>query len=343
MSVIIASPAGGIALKTSRRRLLAGIFLCLAGLGIGIWTLASGDYPLTFYEILDVVRGGGDETARMVVMEWRLPRFLAALVAGAMLGLAGALFQSVFRNPLASPDVMGFDAGAHFGAVVAMLVFGGGFFLVAGGALSGGAVAALAVYLFVARGLSGFRLIVVGIGIGQLFFAASQWLLLQAGEEAAVAVASWGLGSLNDMDKSRLAYLGISAVLLVPPGLLLARSLRQLELGDAIARGTGLDPGRTRLSAILVGLALSALVTALVGPIGFIALVAPQIARRLTADGDVALVHAALAGSILLGASDLLAQKIPSGMPLPVGVVTLVLGGLWFFWLLLRSGRVGTS
>ncbi|MFC5384728.1 FecCD family ABC transporter permease [Aquamicrobium segne] len=342
MSLIIISPVGGIALKTSPRRLITGLVLCLAGLGIAIWTLSSGDYPLSFTQVLDALRGRGDEAAHMVVMEWRLPRTVVALVAGAMLGLAGALFQSVFRNPLASPDVLGFDAGAYFGAMVAMLVFGGGFLLVAAGALSGGALAPLAVYLFVARGLSGFRLIVVGIGVSQLFFAASQWLLLQAGEEAAVAVASWGLGSLNDMDKDRLFYLCVSAVLLIPPALSLARLLRQLELGDAIARGSGLDPNRTRLSAILIGLFLSAQVTALVGPIGFIALVAPQIARRLTADGDAALVHTALSGAVLLSASDLLAQKIPTGTPLPVGVVTLVLGGLWFFWLLLRSGRVKT-
>lgn len=323
--------------KQIYRAYLTGILLFAATVVIFISVLCLGDFPITPREVLSALLGKGDETIAMVIREWRLPRAGLAVLIGAALGLSGAIFQSLLRNPLGSPDIIGFDAGAYAGAML-LLLTGGGFIATATGALAGGMIAAILVYsLAWKNGVQGFRLILIGIGIGQLLFAFSQWLLLQTEPETAVAVSVWGTGSLSGVEMRQLIAATLIFSMLIPASLLLTRALRQLELGDELAQASGLSVERTRRLLIFAGVSLSAMATAIVGPIAFIALVAPQLASKLASSAGTAPLLAALTGAALLSASDMIAQHGLGQTQVPVGVVTLCFGGIWFVWLLARK------
>jgi iron complex transport system permease protein len=276
----------------------------------------------------------------MVVVEWRLPRTALALLLGAALGISGAIFQSLTRNPLGSPDIIGFDAGSYTGALIVITLFGGGYLVIAGGALLGGLLTALLVYLLAyRRGVHGFRLIIVGIGVSAMLTSLNTWMLLRAKLEVAMAAAIWGAGSLNGMTLERLGYSGIILAILVPLALSMSRPMRQLELGDDAARAMGVNAERSRIGLLVLGVALTATATATAGPIGFISLAAPQLARRMTGSAGVAMVPAAAVGALLLVCADFIAQRAFAPTQLPVGLVTVSLGGVYLVWLLLREAR----
>lgn len=313
----------------------------LAGLTalIGLVALASGDFELTIPEVVVATFGYGDEFAYTVVVEWRMPRVLASIVFGAALGVSGAIFQSLTRNPLASPDIVGFSAGSYTGALIVIILIGGSYLDVAGGALLGGLATAAVVYLLAfKRGVQGFRLIIVGIAISSMLGSLNTWLLLTAKLEVAMSAAVWGAGSLNAINWDQAGVGSVVVVLLLCAAVALARPLRQLELGDDAAKAAGVSAERSRLVLIVVGVALTATVTAAAGPIAFVSLAAPQIARRLARTPGVALAPAACFGALLLCAADYSAQHLlPTA--LPVGIVTIVFGGGYLVWLLISEAR----
>ena len=316
--------------------------LALAAMALLVFclSLAFGDIDIDFGSILAMPFGGGDPLDRMVVIEWRLPRALLALVLGATLGLSGAVFQSLTRNPLGSPDIIGFSTGSYTGALLVILVFGGGYYALAAGSLVGGILTAAAVYLLSwKRGVQGFRLIIVGIAISSMLAAVNTWLILRASLDDALIAAVWGAGSLNGLGLDKLwPVLSIAAVL-VPLVLIQAPNLRHMELGDDTAKALGVPENRARLVMVVLGVALTALVTAAAGPIAFVSLVAPQLARRLTRSAGVSLLPSAAAGALLLATADFAAQRLFSPTVLPVGVLTVSIGGIYFVWLLIRESR----
>ncbi|SJN10853.1 ABC-type Fe3+-siderophore transport system, permease 2 component [Leucobacter sp. 7(1)] len=305
-----------------------------------IISIGSGSTDIPLSEVLGGLLGTADDGTILVVREWRLPRALLAGLFGLALGMSGAIFQSLTRNPLGSPDIIGFSAGSYSGALVVLLITGGGYFAVALGALTGGILTAFVVFVLAyRRGVQGFRLIIVGIGVSAMLSAFNTYLMLKAAPGEQLTAAVWGSGSLNGLTiETLLPVLVVLAVLLVP-ALALAPALRVLELGDDAAGSLGSRPTTARLAAILVGVALTALVTASAGPIAFIALVAPQIARRLTRSAGVGLIAAGMTGALLLVVSDCLAQRVFAPLQLPVGIVTVSIGGLYFIWLLVRETR----
>ncbi|SMQ70996.1 iron complex transport system permease protein [Plantibacter sp. VKM Ac-1784] len=325
--------------RPARRTLLVCAAALLAIVVAAIAGLALGDYPLTTDEVVGVLTGRVDGLARTVVLDWRLPRVLAAIGFGAALGVSGAIFQTLTRNPLASPDIIGLANGSFTGMLVALLLLGGSWPALMAGSLIGGLAAAVAIFLLALRqGLSGFRFIVVGIGVSAMLAAFNSWLLLRADLDVALFAAAWGAGTLNTATATVVwpALACLVALFAVLP--LAARPLRQLELGDDVAAATGVRLTRER--AILIGLAVALVsaVTAVAGPIAFIALAAPQIARRLTRSPGIPLVATGLVGGVLLLASDLVAQHLIP-LTVPVGVVTVVVGGLYLTQLLLRERR----
>ena len=204
----------------------------------------------------------------------------------------------------------------------------------------GGMLTALLVYLLAyRRGVQGFRLIIVGIGVAAMLTSLNTWMLLRADLEVAMAAAIWGAGSLNGMTLERLFYAGPILAMLVPLALLMSRPMAQLELGDDAARALGVDAERNRLGLLVLGVALTAAVTATAGPIGFVSLAAPQLARRLTGAAGVSMLPSAAMGALLLAGADYLAQRAFAPTQLPVGIVTVSLGGVYFVWLLLREAR----
>lgn len=328
----------------SHRLDLRTLGVCLALLGVAIavalLTLASGEYQVALPDVIGALLGQAEGRIHMVVVEWRLPRTALALVLGAALGMGGAIFQSLTRNPLGSPDIIGFDAGSYTGALVVIIVMQGGYYAIAGGALTGGLLTALLVYLLAySRGVQGFRLIIVGIGVSAMLNSLNTWMLLRAKLEVAMAAAIWGAGTLNGLGLDRLGPALLILAVLFPLALLMSRPMAQLELGDDAARALGVNAERTRLGLLVLGVALTATVTATAGPIGFVALSAPQLARRLTGTAGVSMLPSAAMGALLLAGADFLAQRAFSPTQIPVGIVTVCLGGVYFVWLLLREAR----
>lgn len=331
---------GRITQRLDLRALVITLALVTMALAVSLFALASGEFAVPVGEVIGALFGRASPKVHMVVVEWRLPRAALALLLGAALGVSGAIFQSLTRNPLGSPDIIGFNAGSYTGALIVITLLGGSFYAVAGGALVGGLLTAIVVYgLSWRSGVQGFRLIVVGIGVSAMLTSLNTWLMLRADLKVAMMASIWGSGSLNGLGLDRLLQASIVLALVMPFVLLLSRPMRQLELGDDAARAHGVSVERTRLGLMMVGVALTAIATGIAGPIAFVALAAPQIARRLAGSAGVALLPAAAMGALLLAASDVLAQRAFAPSQLPVGIVTVCLGGLYFAWLLMREAR----
>ncbi|MFT3662972.1 MAG: iron chelate uptake ABC transporter family permease subunit [Gordonia sp. (in: high G+C Gram-positive bacteria)] len=303
--------------------------------------LVLGDYQMPVDRVLTALFGTGTPRDEFV-MGRRLPRALLAVLLGAALGISGAIIQSLTRNPLGSPDVIGFNTGAYTGALLVIVVFGGsaGYLGTSAGSLIGGIATALIVYLLAYKqGVQGFRLIVVGIGVSAMLASLNTWLILTADLDVAMAAAAWGAGTLqdpqNDLKVPIVALVfALVLVLLVP----LSVRMKVMEMGDDAATALGVRTERTRLILLVLGVSLTALATAAAGPIAFVALAAPQLAKRLAGSAGVSMLPAAAMGALLLSASDLVAQWTFS-TPLPVGVVTVSVGGLYLVWLIARETK----
>ncbi|MGC5342751.1 iron chelate uptake ABC transporter family permease subunit [Streptomyces sp. AM 4-1-1] len=328
-----------VALRVERRSVLVCAALALTVAVLGVLTLGTGSLALTPGQVLSALFDpDADPRARLVVVTWRLPRLLFAIVCGAALAISGAIFQSLTRNPLGSPDVIGFASGSYAGASVVMLLLGTADYLaVASGSLIGGAVTAVLVYVLAYRnGLRPFRLIIVGIAVGAFLSSLTSMLLLSVNPRQAMLAATWGAGSLSGLGFEQLRATAAVFALLLVCSATVVRPLVHLEMGDDTAVALGVNAQRARLTATLVGVALTALVTAAVGPISFIALAAPQIAQRLTRSSTtLRVVPAALTGAAVLVGADFVAQRVD----LPVGVVTVCVGGAYLAWLLARQYR----
>ncbi|WP_404680608.1 iron-enterobactin ABC transporter permease [Raoultella terrigena] len=324
----------------SRRLLLSCFILIIASVVVSLWGLGSGLVPLRVEQVISALLGDAPRNITMVVTEWRLPRVLMALLIGAALGVSGAIFQSLMRNPLGSPDVMGFNTGAWSGVLVAMVLFGQNLTAIALAAMVGGVLTALLVWLLAWRnGIETFRLIIIGIGIRAMLVAFNTWLLLRASLETALSAGLWNAGSLNGLTWGKTWPSAPLIVLMLASSVLLVRRMRLLEMGDDTACALGVRVERSRLLLMLVGVVLTAAATALAGPISFIALVAPHIARRLSGTARWGLTQSALCGALLLALADYSAQRLFMPYQLPVGVVTVSLGGIYLIALLIQESR----
>nr|BFE29333.1 hypothetical protein GCM10010200_015840 [Actinomadura rugatobispora] len=224
--------------------------------------------------------------------------------------------------------------------LAAITLLGGTAGGLAAGSLAGGVLAALAVYALAYRsGISGLRLVVVGIAVSAMLTAVNSWIVLRAELDIAIAATSWSAGSLNGVDWSelRLPFLLVGAFTLIIAAN--AGAMHQAALGDEVAATTGVGLGRHRLLIVLAGVGCTATVTSATGPIVFLALAAPQIGRRIAGAAGVPLVPAAVTGAVLLLAADLAAQTVLAPVALPVGVVTSALGGSYLIWLLIKEVR----
>ncbi|MGW2399604.1 FecCD family ABC transporter permease [Kitasatospora sp. NPDC001664] len=330
----------GLSFRLHPRAVAVCVFLTLGLAACAVWALTVGDFPVPVSGVLDALLGSGPRGTRYVVTELRLPRVLTALLVGAALGLAGALFQTLARNPLGSPDVIGFTVGSATGALAVILVIGGSAASVAGGAVVGGLVTSAAVYLLARKGgAQSYRLVLVGIGVSSLLASLNAYLIARASFTDAQSAAVWLTGSLNARGWEHCGPLAVVLLVLLPAALVLGRSLRLLEMGDDTATALGIRAEPVRAGVVLVGVALTAAATAAAGPIPFVALIAPQAVRRLTRATGPNLLASALLGAVLLALSDLAAQRLLAPTQLPVGVFTGVVGGLYLVWLIARQWR----
>ncbi|MFC5722221.1 FecCD family ABC transporter permease [Streptomyces gamaensis] len=313
---------------------------------------ARGDVPIPVGDVAKALLGGGDEAGRMVVTELRLPRALTGLLVGAALAMAGAILQGLARNPLASPDVLGITAGSGVGAV-GVIVLGGANGAVGGtlagvgvpvAATAGGLLAAAVVYLLaVRRGLSGYRVLLVGVGVNAFLTSALSWLLLKADIVDAGRALRWLNGSLNGANWDTLKPTMWALLVLMPLALLLSFPFGALVFDEDTARGLGVRMTATRAALLFTAVLLTAAATAAAGPIAFVALASPQLALRLSRTGAPPLLASAVIGATVTVWADVLGRTAFGSVELPVGILTAALGAPYLLYLLIRSGRARTS
>lgn len=311
------------------------VALLLAG-----WTLTLGDFAVPLGQIVATVLGGGTGEYDFVVRTLRLPRTLAAVGVGIALGTSGAVFQGLVRNPLVAPDIIGVTTGASVTAV-ALIVLGGPTALLPLAAFAGAVGAAGIVYALSWRGgITGNRLVLVGIGVNAIAYALTTFLIVRFPIERVAPAVLWQTGSLYGRGWQHVVWLAVGLAVLLPAAAVLVPRLRALQLGDDAAAALGARVERERAGLVVVGAGLAAVAVAVAGPVAFVALMVPHVARMLLGPltGGV-LVAAGLIGAVIVLVSDLIAQHLFSPVSLPVGVVTAAAGAPYFLFLLYRSNR----
>ena len=336
MSITVRHPTA------TRRRTVTTILFVLV-LAMALASLGVGDSLIPVPKIFSVLTGHFVPGASFVIGELRLPRVINAALVGVAFGISGTIFQTLLRNILASPDVIGVTAGASASAVFAITIFGASGAIVSGLALVGALIAAGGMYALAYRGgLSGYRLVLIGIGVAALLQAVVAYLLTKATLTDVQSSLVWLTGSLNSSLWNQVPMLAGSLVILVPLALFLARPLGVLQLGDDSASGLGVGTERTRLSLILVAVALAAVATAAAGPVGFVALLSGPLAKTLTRASGGAIIPSALVGALIVLVADFAGQHL-LGVRLPVGIVTGAIGAPYLLFLLATSNRRGAN
>lgn len=331
---LVLNSRGLIQAQVPWRVLTLYIVLIALIVALSLWGLQQGEYKVTTMDVINALVGRGKRIT-VVLVQKREARIVAALLVGAALGLSGALFQVISGNPLGSPDIIGFTHGAATGALLQIIVFDSGPVEVAIGALIGGIATSITVWLLTRHtGLRGFRLVLVGIGVGSTLAAFNSLLVVRASLTQAQTAASWLAGSLDDMSWPRTITLMIFLIVTVPALLVLVRPLGAIRFGDSVASGLGVNVNAYRVCALFLGVLLVSLATATTGPIAFVALAAPHIAKTLGRSGGVTLFGSALMGALMVLASDLIGRFAIPGRTLQVGVVTGALGGLYLIYLI---------
>ncbi|WP_061961694.1 FecCD family ABC transporter permease [Demequina flava] len=337
---------GALGITTHRRTFVVGLVMTAALFGVFLFALSVGKADITVIDSLKAAVGipvgsPGD----FIVGQVRAPRAFTAILVGATLGLSGAILQSLTRNPLASPDFIGITMGAGTGAILTMfLVATTSLWIIAAGATVGALVtAAIILALSWRRGIVPLRLILAGIGIGFVAQSTTQYLLTRMDVHDAGTALGWLVGSTTGRTWTHVTVSATVLAVLVPIILWNGRALRTMEMGEDTARALGIPVTASRAILAVSSVLLAAAATAVTGPIGFIALVAPALALRLTRSAGVTLIPSALMGALLLLVADQMSQLMPADLQFPVGIFTAAIGAPYLLWLVWRASRGGPS
>jgi iron complex transport system permease protein len=317
------------------RRWIVTTSLAVALVVVVVVGLSVGDYPLSPDQLWRTLWGGGERVESYVLFQVRAPRVFMGALVGACLAIAGALLQTLLRNSLASPDLLGITGGSSVGALFVLLVLGVTGPVLVLAAFGGGIVVALLLLFAGGRtGEGGFRLILAGIGVSFLAVAITNFLMVRAQVELAKSALLWTIGSLGATAWWQVLALIMVGLVALPGVFLAARWLPITQLGAATSAGLGVHPATVRWVAVGSAVLLTAACCAFTGPISFVALCAPPIARALLGHGAIGVAASGLVGAVLLTVADLLAQFALPGLSLPVGVVTGAVGAVFLLWLL---------
>ncbi|MFF0379742.1 FecCD family ABC transporter permease [Actinoplanes missouriensis] len=328
--------------RNRRRRTVVAVLAAIVVAAFAV-SLMAGQ---TFYppgDVLRVILGETVPGASFTVGELRLPRAVLALATGVCFGLGGVTFQTMLRNPLASPDIIGISSGASAAAAFAIIVLNLGETGVSVFAIAAGLGVAVVIYVLSFKdGVAGTRLVLIGIGMAAMLDSATAYVLNQAGQWDLQAAMRWLNGSLNGSTWDETVPVLLALLVLGPVLLGQSRNLTMLRLGDDTAAALGTRLERTRLIAIVAAVGLIAFATSATGPIAFVAFLAGPIAARLVGPGGSLLVPSALVGAALVLVADF-AGQFAFSVRYPVGVVTGVLGAPYLIYLLVRTNRAGGS
>ncbi|WP_405470575.1 FecCD family ABC transporter permease [Streptomyces canus] len=338
---IVLRPRPRVSLLIHRRSVLVALILLALLLVVMAAAASLGQTYLSPGVVWRTLRTGSGPYD-LVVNELRVPRIVLGALVGAAFGLSGALVQTVTRNPLASPDVIGVGHGAAAATVLALAT---GFVSSPGAmplvSVGGGLAAAALVYVLAwRRGMQAGRFVLVGVGIGVALSAVVQLYLTDSELEAAEQVKLWLTGSLNGRGWQQAGPLGVVLLVCLPALVWGSRAARPLGLDADTAAALGVRVDRVRLGLTVLGVVLAATATGAAGPIGFVALTSPQLARRLTRTPQLPLLCSALTGAVVLVAADLTARTLLPPLEIPVGALTSLVGGPYLLWLLGRRTAV---
>ncbi|WP_447553718.1 FecCD family ABC transporter permease [Vreelandella sp. EE22] len=322
-----------------RRAVAVNLGLFLALLVAGVIYLSMGSVPLSPADVMYALAGQGDMMTAFMVNELRLPRLAAACLTGAGFALAGILMQTLARNRLATPGIIGIDNGATAFAVASVIGVGTAI-APPPMALAGAATAAAITFgLSAGSGTQGYRFIVAGIGVGAVFGAITQLFLARVPIDDANAAYPWTIGTLNARSPDAVLLLALGLALGIVLALVLARSLTLLRFKDAVASGLGVKVRACRVQVLALSVVLTGLAVAVAGPVGMVALIGPEIARSLSSSRHVPVLAATLAGALVMVLADLAGRTLLAPVEIPVGIVTAVVGGPWLLWILMRPQR----
>ncbi|MFD1369579.1 FecCD family ABC transporter permease [Actinoplanes sichuanensis] len=323
------------------RAVVVGVVAALGAFVISVFSLGTGDFEIAPADVMTTLFGEGEPAHEFIIGELRLPRLITALLVGAALAAGGAVFQSLVRNPLGSPDMLGVTNGASTAALT-VIILGGTSTQLSIAAVAGGLATTVLIQLIAGRALHGFRFILVGIGMAAILTGISGYLLTRGVQMENARALLWLTGSLDGRDWGQavpmLIVLGVTL-----PVLLLAcgPGLRMLEMGDDSASALGVPVPLLRNGALMSAALLVSFAAAAAGPVNFVALIAPHLAKRLTRAPGPNLVPSIFVGALLLTGADFLAQHLLTDRALPVGVVTGLVGGAYLVWLLTTERRAG--
>ncbi len=341
----------GVQRAVTRRRVLVLTALALLTLALFAARVLLGDYTVTLPDFFRILGGETIPVASFLVMESKLPRAVVAVVAGLAFGAAGATFQSVLRNPLASPDIVGVSMGASAGALFALVVMGWAGTPVVLSAAVGGLLVTSVLVAFggsrsaasgVDAGSAAHTMILVGIGMSAALLACIHWLMLRTDVHKAQDALVWISGSVNDVSWPQITVLSAVVAVLLPLLVASARRLDVLELGDDLATGLGERPTGLRALVMVLAVLLVTCSAAVCGPVAFLAFLSGPIARALN-QGRSTLLGAGLVGASIFLAADYVGAYLVPGGNVPVGVVTGLAGGPFLLTLLLTSRKWMTS
>lgn len=333
---------GPISLLVKKKSINTPLLLILVILFFCLCHLRSGSLALSWHDIWNsITHYGQSSLADRVLWRLRLPRTITAVFVGMSLGMAGAVFQSLSRNPLGSPDILGFTTGASTGAIIQIIVYNGGPWQTAIAAILFGSITAFMVSLLSLSGgvLNMRRFVFIGIGFGALLTGVNTILLVKGDLDQAANAQLWLMGSLNARTIQHALIVCLCFVVFAPLVMIERRHLILLEMGDDWAVELGVVKTRTQIVAVGSALGLTAAATAVAGPIAFIALASPQLARRLLKVNHACLGVSALIGGLLLVVADFVSQNFPFSVKVPIGLLTGFLGGLYLIWLLKSQQR----
>ncbi|MFF7340573.1 FecCD family ABC transporter permease [Streptomyces sp. NPDC008163] len=345
-------PAGHTVLRPGRASFLVHRRAALVAVALAVLLLAAvvaylcvGESFVRPGSVVDVLLSRPSPDT-FVVGTLRLPRLTVGLLAGLAFGMAGALIQTVARNPLASPDIIGVTHGAGAATVAAMSFGLAGYTALPYVSVAGGLAAALLVYAFAwRRGMHAARFVLIGIGVSVALGSLTQLFLTKGDYLVAQQAKVWLTGSLNSRGYEEAAPLATVLLLAIPAVLWAARAQGGASLDDDTAVALGIRLDRVRLGLTVLGIVLASVATGASGPVDFVALLAPQIARRLSRTPHTPLLSSALTGALVVVVADLLARRLFSPVELPVGVLTAAVGAPYLMWLIARgrSRSGGTS
>ncbi len=338
---------GPLGITTHRRTFAVGLVLLGVVASLLVLALTEGKADITIVDSVKAAMGFSvGAPTDFIVGQVRAPRALTAILVGAMLGLSGAILQSLTRNPLASPDFIGISLGAGTGAVLTIwLVSASSLWVTALGAVTGALLTSALILAMSWRrhGIVPLRLILAGIGIGFVAQAITQYVLTRMDIYDAGNALGWLVGSTTGRTWAHVTVAAVVLAVLLPPVMLSTRALRTMEMGDEAARALGIRVSGSRAVLSICSVLLAAGAVAVTGPIGFIALVAPALALRVTRNAGVTLIPSALMGAALLLGADQAGQQLPATLQFPVGVFTAVVGAPYLLWLVWRASRGGPA